>query len=935
MIQDIYSKLTNPTVCDTDFRPVDRSDDVKALFAELHELGKTDRMFKKLFESLRLQLYRFTVTTAQKPNGSSYTNVMGCNIIGNSYADLHSLTKKPKIMAKRYTQQELYAKACLYGLNKYIADKSFTHTPDENYEDFDQACLAMEVEASSKKGPFDGGDEFVALNTIHDLLAGGANVQELDPEVLNYFKEHALKRTMDELADYVDRGFKYAPEHYVDRLVDKKISKTYRGFPFQSTGNVTLNYQQAYITRWMFAGFLDDWLPDSEKKFNSFVERRLKVWLARYSAETHPDGSVAYRDSKGRYVTDKYTIDRFIQDVLCELKDRNIYATQWITASMKHTFVCPISRHQGSPWSVKWSRKGELVLGDQKDPKYRAVIPCSGFAQAMLIVATMDLIDNVPKTPCRIGLQDPATNVSRMNEFIRNANEVLLSVLVSTDFTAYDTRLLSQLMIGNTVGYSTIYDDPWIKDAMIAAGFILSQKIAIFPTPVNSEDQVYNAYLNEQFNEIKGSKVSEYLRSSRSLNDGKQKTKLLSQLTSQFDYRCTMFYLYKTWLISGIVLTNTIGSHCTAELGRDLCPYIITHDPECAAHILNNQVGHHFTSIQEVQQWLSELWNNPDTKFVAIASGDDCVNSIPAALFDVVGYDGVLHLLEMAYAKCNMVVNSKKQLRTKFLGYPVVDFLQNVYPQGFDPRVPRNVQPYTKITRGWFGMPYKERFSKLPLVFQYTSVEGRLNAYLCDKNLELAAYIAYYGGKFYHDACVKYRLPVDVRRDMWNANDPLVWDKKYAIPNTQLLGLDWYFGLVKRYGQSATAEITRRIVVDLKSKYAKDESKFIDKAGRLAEDIRQDLELRAPHREGYEQIVFSKLDPTTADALGIDRTNQSKTTFRSLIPSLVTEIEKRFKVNIIPVELPAQSTVMAETDWTDDGPDATGLDDSDTSDYND
>lgn len=178
----------------------------------------------------------------------------------------------------------------------------------------------------------------------------------------------------------------------------------------------------------------------------------------------------------------------------------------------------------------------------------------------------------------------------------------------------------------------------------------------------------------------------------------------------------------------------------------------------------------------------------------AIGSGDDCVQEDLKEHFDLVGYKVVTEEYEEAYAMLGMIVNASKQQEVTLNGYPLIDFLQQVYTQ-YNGDV--NQKPYFKFCRQLPSFPYKERYSKLYLVLQWVIVYGKLESCLCEENLDFAARVISYAGKYLNSASIeaKYKPPVPVQ--YWASRSKIFWNQKYIPYHSVYLGMEQFIGIVK------------------------------------------------------------------------------------------------------------------------------------------
>lgn len=785
-------------------------DDVRVFFKS--DAGKALR------GDWRAKLTGFTIKNGYVPEGMTNVDVQGTYVVGTRPNTPKDLLKR----SKRVIGEQIYSRSLVAGANKVIEEVGFKHQPNEDYPTRTDALLAIEFSSLSSKGPYDNGEWDTAIKTVDTVLSNSWGYRPI-PDYLLPAWEKGLNRRYSEYEGKIDRGITLNASEYLDHMQARGLSRTMRGFPFYASGNSTIRKQHYHATLLMFknvAGF-------------------------------------KFTDEDAEKFVGKVTVDEFIQMVLVHLFDElRIPMSAWY--SLFHAIIIPISRDQGSPFACEWKDDRLQWTGERKGRKYRLVTPISGFVQATLIMASRSLVQVAPSTEGRVGLQDPSTNVDRMNEFIHAAEE-LERVLISTDFTAYDSTLSAQIM-GSMCGmYSLLFDDPIVADALAMAGVVATQKIMVLPTATTDRGHPYDQFDNIVLNEIKGDRKFA-VRSSLSQIKGKSLKSELKAKEDEFDWMARAFYICQGYLPSGLILTNTLGSDCTLLMSRELVP----------AHLESSGV---FPSGTE--------------PYHAIGSGDDCVQETPKHVYDRIGYEKLLEHIEAAYAVIGMQVNAKKQLKIKLKGYPLVDFLQNVYTQ-YD--TTERQEPYSKFLRQAPSLPYKERYSSLYQVLQWVIVHGKLDSALCKENLDFAAHVFGNAGLVMRAEAQKKRFKPPVPSNWIDERNKLFFDSDYSISTSVYGGMEQYMGLVKKYGQNVLGELVR---YDL-GKLAPE---------KLIDEFDSELETRAPHRVQLAKQVFSALGSRVVEAAGEDERFEGHGTYVSLVPEFFAKLEEFSGVSVNPLEL--------------------------------
>lgn len=803
--------------------PLDKEDLASQAYEELISFFKT-KNGKKLAGNIRQLVKRFW-SNGNKQTGMSFVDVMGTYVCGTAPKHNGDVVAR----AKRVQGQEIYAQGIGAGTSETLKEIGFTKREDNDYPTRAEAMIAIEVDSIGKKGPYDNGSEQTAINTCDSVLSAAANIKDY-PMELDATMEECLNRRAEEYKRYVHADFHIDLDSLIPYLQKKGLSDTMRGFPFLSSGDKPLDLVCGEASLLMFR---------------------------------HVKGFGITMDDVSAWVKAKMTIDEFVVRVLKHLQnDLGLKLSEWY--SLDHAFIVPISRDQGSSFKFKFSGS-DLEMEDERGKlKYRLVTPISAFVQNYMIAATMDLVDAAPKTEGRIGLQEPAINDSRMSEFIANA-KALDRILISSDFSDYDATLPGWNMNYEAAMYASLYDDPLVKDAMSMAGVVICQKLVFMTTSPSNKDKPYDLFKSWLMTMIKGDKrfaLRKWAKTAKGNRNKSLRQSMRDEAAEKADFVCRLMYVYRGWLCSGFVLTNTIGSDCTLAYARYITPYYMN---KHGAMIL------------------------PETPLNAIASGDDCVQEVPLEMYNRLGYMGVLKAIEEGAAEVPVVINAKKQLNILYQGYPLVDFLQKVYVQMHDIE---NQKAYNKFLRQAPALPYKERYSPLYLLLQWVIVWGKLDSALCDENLDFAASIMSKAGRFMHSTAKKkgYRPPVP--NQLYRSRSKLYWDPQYAISSSALAGMEQMIGLVKTYKQDFLASITRYCLS--KSGSATD----------LVKDLDAELEMRAPHKAEFGRTILSAIaDQLPEEMLDERMKERDSKGYISLVPSFLSKVEEFSGVSVAALSL--------------------------------
>jgi hypothetical protein len=435
----------------------------------------------------------------------------------------------------------------------------------------------------------------------------------------------------------------------------------------------------------------------------------------------------------------------------------------------------------------------------------------TAFAQAYCMMGMRNFVTNIVSTRGRIGLETPAINDARSNDFLRLA-QALSQVIHSTDYTAFDSTVTGQELAFSCALGIDIYEDEWVKDSFVAAATSLVHKIMILPSMITDEEHIYEQFSKRELDYIKGDK---YYAAKQNLTNMDLRE---DAIPDEFDYRARAFYIWSGYLPSGHYYTNSGGSEVTLLSGKIYAKWWM--------------YKHGYITREEYE-----------TEVLAIASGDDMLQGIPLRLYKAIGYQGVLDLLERAYADFGKIVKASKQIHILMNEFPIVDFLQKVRFQF----IGEEYQPeYSKFMRQWPALPYSERYSNLPYLGQYVIVLGKMESGLCRSNIDNAARVMVDTLHGAHSLAVKdgYRTPISpVIKAL---ADEQVWHVNYAIENSPWGGLEPLLGLVKEYGQNLLSEL----------------GKYLAETGNvdtLIKNFDTELETRAPHRAVLARAMYRAL----------------------------------------------------------------------------
>lgn len=494
--------------------------------------------------------------SGNKPAGSTNVNPMGINIIGPNPKDV----SRKDLLTRRAIGEDYNEQAVISALNATSKEIGFEKRDDNDYPTQDLAMFAVECDSISSKGPFDGGSIETALDVGQDILESACGDASI-PEVIKPVIYHAMNRMSQDFAPIVDPKYKFVPEQYVDYMQSRGLANTMRGYPFVAPGDSLLKDYQYEAAKMIFRH-----VPNL--KFHKLVH---KQWMAKHMRTK----KVLKLNQLGQQEVQEeewYSVDMFIEDIICELYyDMHLKLSQWFRPIQN--LIVNVSRNQGAGWKVEF-KKGQFVMKDRKAFKFRYVCPAGAFIQAWSIMASRDLISKAPETEGRIGLQEPSINDKRFDEFLTRTED-RHKIIVSTDFSKYDTTLPAWMMNMQALSWAVLYEDETVRDALAMAGVLCATKFMVMPTyPEMSKNYgMKNAkYWNAIF--IKG--AARYIAQHTAAGVKNKKLRRdVEMLKDSFDYQVRIVYMYQKYLISGIIYTNTIGSCCTLTMGRTMVPYLL------------------------------------------------------------------------------------------------------------------------------------------------------------------------------------------------------------------------------------------------------------------------------------------------------------------------------------------------------------------------
>jgi len=854
-LSDIHAKLPSEYF-DSEGNPVDLTSQFKKTMEDLNTFLDSDSG-RGVRNDLRTGMDRFVYKGGDIPAGQSNVNPLGTYIVGTKASNRSLITK----IAQREFGERLFVDSTVDAVNSTLKSMEFKHNPEHDYSTRRDALIAHELESLSSKGPYDNGNEETALKTISAILEG-ADYKEPDDSEYWAVRENYYNYLYLQYKGNTETSRVFRSLDWVESMLKAGLSGTMRGLPYNAKGNAPVQKRHYDFMAWMLEPVISDF-KYKRGTYEDFVREHTKT----------------EKNDVGGFNKIKPTVDDHIQAVMYELIEvRKLLPTQII--NMRMLLSTTISRNQGSPWEVEFLEDYE-VTGKRKDMKYRAVVPAPALPQAILLLSTRGITKAAPSLKHRIGLQDPTTNESRFNSYIRN-HATRSQVGISTDFSSYDIKLWSKYMAETMMVYEAALDDVVAKDAMRMGAILVTQKIAFFPTYPNNDGHPYANAPYEYMYKIKGQR-SFNIKKAMSQTTSKEMREKLADEAEKFDYVARAFYIFKSWLISGVIVTNTVGSDCTTLYEGWLVPHYL---------FLKGLI-----TIEE-----------RDAMQAVIASGDDAVSAVPKRLYDAIGYEGVLKLLEEANLYFNMIVNPKKQLKVKYKGYPVYDFLQQVKLPMWESV--EEQPPYRKFIRQWMAVPFNERESKLDFVFQNVSPIGKLESGLCEENLEFAANVIVNAGKIMKERAREKGYQPPVPPNMYGSRDKLYWDKQYAVNNSELCGFGQLIGLVKKYGQNTISALGKYLA--------------LEHIGDAVNEIESELETRAPHRANIAASIFANLGAEAFHkAGGMERFNATTAVTHWYFVDLLSKVDEMTGRTVQEVVLEKQETLTSipvdvETDDAED-----------------
>lgn len=777
---------------------------------------------------LRRLTRSFIRNGSNRPAGDTNVTTQGLSLLG----DRPKTTHQTAVLTFREIATQAFNEASINALKDISDQRGHTTNSDYSFSSMAEASFQVELEEAGKKGPYDNSTPSTATQAINNILDNASEYAPLEDwayEVLDvYFDELAA-----EYKEHMTESLSEDLSGYADMIAKSGLKSTMRGAPYFAPGNSKISLHHIVTAKFMFnkSKHMQDWFDDNRN-----------LTMKNESGEEVP-----------------ITVDDHIQMVLNQLQTLDNLVE--VMTSLNQLIQSTISRDQGSPYDAPVELDKIQWTYERKARKYRAVVPAAAYVQAIISVVLKPLVNAAPKLSHRIGLQSPDINDRRMNQYIR---ESYLSefVLLSTDYSAYDTRLMTPLLALQTAAYKRVTDNQKVHDVIDIATVAMTQKMAVLPTQVNSKDTSFSKFPHIPLHRIKGDGRVNLLKYSRMTSDDRIKEKLKQEADESDDYMVQLFHIYKGWLISGIILTNTTGSDITKAL---------------AILMLNCFLRDGLITDEEYQKG----------RTLIISSGDDCVMPIPKRLYDDIGYMKILEYIQEYAHRFNMDINASKQLRVKINGYPVVDFLQHVYEWTDKPQ-----KPYKKFVRQWMGIPYTERFSKLDPISGMVQTVGKAESGLCEQNLDLAVELISLTGIKLSQMYKKKRMkPRPTNRRIGKTE---FFDiQPYTPINSQYAGLGPLIYLTQKYGQGTLSALGKHAANSLET-------------DELIANLESELETRAPHKQELARELFSSLGKDAYDYAGGDNRFDGTTTHHWLFVDVLNRVYARVGERIPPLELISQ-----------------------------
>lgn len=551
--------------------PCDLSQDIDSAMPSFVRFLKTPAG-RNVRTEIKKRLFNFTIKNADREAGTSHVNIAGVNMVGPAPRNQNS--GNIDVVTRRMIGEEIIADVFWDTWNDILSESSFKYREDNNYESLEDTEMAIWLEAGGSKGPYDGSGVETGVRTICSVLESSAGEGRISDEYMPAL-ELAMNRHYAEIKEKANENEKYEPDKYVEYMFHKQLSNTLRGCGYLSAGNKVVTEWQHEWVSWMLS-----LTTTFAKDGFTYVDLK-KRWVKEHPKTEDP----GLRTRFGAPDTRKfYTVDDHIQMVLVWLREHGYKFSEWYHPMMN--IIVPINRDQGAGYKLAFDfKKYHVSHKERSERKYRPVCPVGALPQACLIMATRDLISVTPSTAGRIGLETPSVNAQRTSQFILDAIDNN-RIIVPTDFSTYDMKLLMQLCITLGFAEAMCYTDPEVRNIISMQGVVVSQKLCLFPVKMRDREmeKIYRMHKSWDTRMIKGDPRYNIETSLAGINNKQARKQVRDKYEGKFDYSSRLFYIFQKYLISGVIVTNSLGSACSNAMARDLVPYWIYKHREDILH---------------------------------------------------------------------------------------------------------------------------------------------------------------------------------------------------------------------------------------------------------------------------------------------------------------------------------------------------------------
>lgn len=908
--------------------------------------------------NFRSKLTQFIAVDGAKKQGETAVNLQGVYLIGAVPNKKETNDSKAvKIRLKRFQGCYNYAKSIIYGVNDALKARGFVFNKDKRYDTTSEAILAMHADSLQSKGPYDNRTSRTAFDVEEKALTAAYTEYRMtlnDLEFLTHqfdaeYKPHYIK--------HITKSKTFDAHGFGRIMATKGLQNTYRGWPYLSAGSSYISLGSHAAVKWIFGhikGFLD-YYPSNYSAF--IAKRQIKLPEVKYKGEVcltpqalairkhllqkyqskldrQKDIEFEHRDLTKPWIDSidevrgvinlitPFNVDEhisYVNDILfnqLSLKVSDIW-------TLKCNVQNNLDRDQGSAFKtdVDYDAQRLIFTGEQKDAKLRMVEPMAAYPQSWLTIATEEIVNCATALPWRLGMLDFNTTKRQYTEwFTRMLERGHFSI--PFDYSSYDYGIVDQQMTAWGYWMSTMYDDPVMKDCLQMTGVLCFQTLFMMGKPVRNAGDIWNKYRTfDYFKMVKGRAEHNILRSKRYAKGSmleKQLEKELEQIYAD-DYYAVLVYMYRAWWKSGVVITNTAESDVNSVASSHAVPHWIFEKlrfPEVARYdfISRNKSESNTSGDDILVTYPRFICLSPDgqRKYMhEVYNYDDWVP---------ITYQEFLQAAESVYYdKLHWQLNAAKQVdvfyKDTFYGediyVPVSEFLQIMHTPHSD------MSQYLirrKTLRNFPSMPYTERISKLTFVASDLPIDGRLQSSLEGdiESYELFADVLLYSSKhlnkFARDQKYEPYEGKDARKRRESGN-PTLYSVASLPQNTKLLGLEWFFGHFKKYGQDTMKQISTYAINKLDGN--------ID----ALYTVLSELEIRAEHRRGLLNSLVDSLEPLVAtEMFG----NEYLDSVRALNTSSINHVEQLVKVieqkgiTIEPVSLPDEEKNISGLTLSDD-----------------